>query len=133
MRCPRQKGGTPMALKKFCRHQGCNAIVESGYCTEHQRDKRSYDQYRSSAHQRGYGHKWREARKIFLSQHPLCIDCEADGILTAATDVDHDIPHRGDNKLFWDRTNWRARCHSHHSQKTAREDGGFGRRTNSEP
>ena len=38
------------------------------------------------------------------------------------TDVDHIIPHRGDQKLFWDKSNWQALCHRHHSMKTRRED-----------
>ena len=34
-----------------------------------------------------------------------------------ATDVDHIIAHRGDPKLFWDQSNWRALCHSCHSRE----------------
>jgi 5-methylcytosine-specific restriction protein A len=69
---------------------------------------------------------WRKARKWFLARNQLCIDCEAKGDLVIATDVDHNTPHNGNYALFWDETNWRARCHSCHSRKTAREDGGFG-------
>lgn len=68
--------------------------------------------------------------------------CQHDGILTAATVVDHVIPHRlkqaidsGDparieaaRKLFWDSDgNWCSLCKRHHDIKTATEDGGFGR------
>jgi 5-methylcytosine-specific restriction protein A len=28
--------------------------------------------------------------------------------------------------LFWDQSNWQPLCHTCHSKKTAREDGGFG-------
>jgi 5-methylcytosine-specific restriction endonuclease McrA len=28
--------------------------------------------------------------------------------------VDHTIPHKGDQVLFWDRTNWQASCRPHH-------------------
>ncbi len=48
------------------------------------------------------------------------------GRLTAATVVDHIIPHQGDRSLFWDIDNWKAVCKSHHDQKTASQDGGFG-------
>ncbi len=41
--------------------------------------------------------------------------------------VDHIIPHKGDQSLFWDSSNWQPLCKHHHDQKTAREDGGFGR------
>ena len=70
--------------------------------------------------------RWRKCRGLFLAVHPLCIDCEAAGRLMVATDVDHIIPHRGDYELFWDESNWAARCHACHSRKTCREDGGFG-------
>ncbi|MFR3634507.1 MAG: HNH endonuclease [Sutterella sp.] len=35
-------------------------------------------------------------------------------------------PHKGDMALFWDQSNWQPLCHTCHSKKTAREDGGFG-------
>lgn len=43
-----------------------------------------------------------------------------------ATEVDHIKPHRGDMVLFWDESNWQGLCRSHHSRKTAGENGGFG-------
>lgn len=52
--------------------------------------------------------------------------CEEEGRVKAATDLDHINPHKGDMVLFWDKDNWQGLCHSHHSQKTATEDGGFG-------
>lgn len=41
------------------------------------------------------------------------------GILTV---VDHIVPHRGDQKLFWDRGNWQPLCEHHHNVKTMTED-----------
>lgn len=85
---------------------------------------------RGSAHSRGYGRKWRAARLGYLAHHPLCVHCLDRGHVTASTDVDHIIPHGGDPILFWDaENNWQALCHSCHSVKTAREDGGFGNLT----
>lgn len=75
-----------------------------------------------------YGHKWRLARGQFLRENPLCVHCLEERLTVAATDVDHKIPHRGDMTLFWDRANWQSLCKSHHSKKTATEDGGFGNR-----
>ncbi|WP_328203649.1 hypothetical protein [Brevibacillus nitrificans] len=49
-----------------------------------------------------------------------------EGNVGAATVVDHIIPHKGDKELFWDQKNWQGLCDSHHSRKTAKEDGGFG-------
>ena len=41
---------------------------------------------------------------------------------TAATVVDHVIPHRGDSHLMWDESNWQALCKSCHDRKTGSED-----------
>ena len=57
-----------------------------------------------------------------MQAHPLCCMCRKEGRYVKATDVDHIVPHRGDLKLFWDRSNWQALCHRHHDQKTGRED-----------
>lgn len=81
---------------------------------------------RGTAAQRGYNSAWRKARAGYLARHPLCVQCLADGITTAATVVDHIRPHRGDQRLFWNRDNWQPLCKRHHDIKTATEDGGLG-------
>lgn len=68
-----------------------------------------------SSAERGYGHRWRQARRAFLTANPLCVMCAKEGRTTPATVVDHIIPHRGDPVLFWDRDNWQALCARHHS------------------
>lgn len=99
-----------------------------GYCEAHkQQARRQQDERRGSAASRGYGHRWRQARDAFLRKHPLCAECQREGRLTPATDVDHIVPHKGDRARFWDSTNWQSLCATCHSSKTAREDGGFGR------
>lgn len=72
--------------------------------------------------QRGYGYKWQQARLAFLREHPLCVMCEAEGRVEVATVVDHKIPHRGDQKLFWRRSNWQPLCSTHHSRDKQREE-----------
>lgn len=52
--------------------------------------------------------------------------CLASNLVTAAVEVDHIVPHRGDPALMWDSDNWQALCKHCHSVKTASEDGGFG-------
>lgn len=97
-------------------------------CDKHKlENKRLSDLNRGSASERGYGHKWRQAREGFLKKHPLCLTCEAVGVLNPAVVVDHIIPHRNDKDLFWQRDNWQPLCKSCHDKKTAKEDGGFGR------
>lgn len=81
-----------------------------------------------------YGSRWDKARLRFLQQHPLCVMCEQQGRITAATVVDHIKPHKlkdalnsGDSKviakaqkLFWDTKNWQGLCTSHHSSTKQR-------------
>ena len=62
----------------------------------------SDDRMRGGASTRRYDARWREARALFLKQHPLCAFCQAEGKIVPATVVDHIIPHRGDQRLFWD-------------------------------
>jgi 5-methylcytosine-specific restriction enzyme A len=82
-----------------------------------------YDRERGSQRERGYTRRWEKARLAFLQEHPLCAQCQTQGLVTAATDLDHKTPHRGDVVLFWDTANWQPLCHSHHSQKTRAEGG----------
>jgi 5-methylcytosine-specific restriction endonuclease McrA len=54
--------------------------------------------------------------------------CQANGKVTAASVVDHIIPHRGDDALFWDLSNWQALCKPHHDiDKQRIEHGGHAR------
>lgn len=71
---------------------------------------------------RGYDSKWRKARCRYLKAYPLCKLCESQGKLVKATVVDHMIPHRGDEQLFWDESNWQSLCKSCHDHKTMTED-----------
>jgi len=81
---------------------------------------------RRTAHQRGYGHKWRVARIEHLRANPMCVMCLSIGRKTVATVVDHKTPHKGNMTLFWDRGNWQslcASCHSSHKQAQEKADG----------
>jgi 5-methylcytosine-specific restriction protein A len=74
---------------------------------------------------RGYGGRWQRERLQYLRLHPLCIMCQAKGRVTAATVVDHIIPHKGDPVLMWDWNNWQALCKPHHDRdKQAIDRGG---------
>ncbi len=48
--------------------------------------------------------------------------CEAEGKATAATVVDHIVPHKGDQALFWDTDNWQSLCVHHHASVKQREE-----------
>ena len=115
----------PKRAKIACKKTGCRKLVEvgDGYCEDHKSSGRAYDKDRGSAHERGYSSAWRKARAGYLAHHPLCVHCEANGRVVAATDVDHIIDHKGDKELFWDKNNWQPLCKTHHSRKTAISNG----------
>ena len=96
-----------------CNHPGCFKLVSKGYCEQHKPK-------RKSASKRGYDRQWRNKRLIYLQEHPLCTECESEGKITAATVVDHIIPHRGNKQLFDDDNNLQALCKSCHDRKTRR-------------
>lgn len=79
------------------------------------RDYKQRQRKRESAYRRGYGERWRKARRWFLSEHPRCTLCQR-----LANVVDHVVPHRGDQPLFWDVNNWQALCKQCHDRKTGK-------------
>lgn len=83
---------------------------------------RTHDRYRGSASSRGYGTAWQKARRTFLAENPLCCRCQEEGRVEPATVVDHIERHKGDQALFWDRTNWQALCKPHHDRDKQREE-----------
>lgn len=104
-----------------CKHPGCPKLVSYGsmYCDDH---KVLHRTDRASASKRGYDRKWQQARQRFLDAHPLCSECLKNNKYVKATVVDHIVPHRGDQKLFWDQTNWQPLCKPCHDHKTWAED-----------
>ncbi|MGU3495920.1 HNH endonuclease [Xanthobacteraceae bacterium A53D] len=102
---------------------------------------RSKRDQRVSARKRGYDSRWDKARATFLAEpeNCLCVRCKANGILNPGTlrmdgapepnprrrhlVVDHIVPHKGDQKLFWDRSNWQALCPDHHDIAKQQEEG----------
>lgn len=120
----------PDKPKRPCGQAGCvqYAVSREAYCAEHAiAHQRRYDADRYAGAQKQYSTtRWRMMRKAFLAQHPLCQMCEAKGEYRQATIVDHVIPHKGDEALFWDSNNWAALCKRCHDSKTAASDGGFG-------
>jgi len=117
----------PTKPKHYCAVPGCPNLVDSGetYCPEHKRQtQKNVDARRGTSNQRGYDSTWRRLRRMVLNREPLCRECLKEGRLTPATEVDHIIPlaSGGTNDL----ENLQPLCHSCHSRKTAKEDGGFG-------
>jgi len=63
-------------------------------------------------------------RAAYLAQHPLCVFCEREGVVTAAAVVDHVVAHQGDHDRFWDSDNWQSLCKRHHDSAKQRQEKG---------
>ena len=114
----------PTAPKKPCRYPGCPALIDGGLCPTHARLlQRRYDAARGTTKERGYGVEWQRLRRLILDRDPMCTwpGCEQ-----RSTDVDHIVSRRRGGTD--DPSNLRGLCHAHHSEKTARFDGAWGRR-----
>ena len=116
-------------IQKPCAWKGCkNLTSNSRYCEQH-KPKENKKRNISKEYNKWYScTKWKNARKNYLSENPLCVECLRDGTLTPATIVDHIEPHKGNNELFWNRNNWQPLCKKCHDWKTNKFDGGFGNR-----
>ena len=69
---------------------------------------------------RGYDGRWQRKRKRYLAEHPLCVDCEANDMVTPASEVHHvrKIKDRPDLRL--EDANLMALCPPCHAIRTGR-------------
>lgn len=73
-------------------------------------------------HGKLYGRRWQKARARYLQRNPLCAMCQRDGRITEAVVVDHIVKHDGDERLFWDESNWQSLCKAHHDITKQKEE-----------
>ena len=89
---------SPFASKHPCSYPGCTILVgaHDSQCERHRIQERGeLENRRRAANLKGYGSRWRSARKCYLVLHPLCAECQRMGRLTVATVVDHIVAHKG--------------------------------------
>lgn len=77
------------------------------------------DAKRPNSSQRGYNGAWEAKRKAFLARRENRV-CKWPGCKSAASHVDHIIPHRGDPVLRDDPGNWQGLCAHHHNSAKQR-------------
>ena len=75
--------------------------------------------------------RWIKQSNLFREKNPLCVACLQYGIITDCQGkdkngrpkgaTDHIVPHKGNKRLFFDKTNWQTLCLMHHNQKSAKE------------
>lgn len=120
----------PTKPARPCKQRGCPELTTgpSGHCPLHKKEAQHLqDTARGSSSKRGYTRRWRKARRHYLNEHPLCVQCEKEGIIEAATEVHHIKALR--NGGTHEDNNLMALCKSCHSRITARENGAFGNKT----
>jgi 5-methylcytosine-specific restriction protein A len=116
----------PTAPRKPCGHPGgCKHLTNARFCEQHERIRAAAVVERRSRKTQLYGPAWRRESKQFLEQNRWCIEHLAIGEVVPATVTDHRVPHRGNEKRFWDKKNWQPLCKQHHDRKTALEDSSF--------
>ena len=104
----------PMKMKHYCNHPGCNQLTTDRYCEQHTKQvQQRYDKQRGSAASRGYDSKWRAARDHYLMSNPICVRCEANGIVEPAVLVHHIKPIQ-DGGAILDTDNMQALCNDCH-------------------
>lgn len=111
----------PYKPKRPCTFPGCPRLADSQYCKEHQRQVTAhYNRHeRDPASKKRYGRAWKRIRDRYISEHPLCEQCQKEGRITSAEEVHHIQPlSQGGNHA---RENLMALCKSCHSAITARE------------
>jgi hypothetical protein len=83
-----------------------------------------------------YDSKWDKARRAYLDKYPLCVMCQEQGRVVAATVVDHKVRHglraalagcdevliAQARRLFWDSDNWQSLCKVHHDSTKQRSE-----------
>lgn len=103
---------------RTCAEPGCPALVASGYCLRHNRNRRARDT-RPSPAKRTYDRRWRKLRKVVLARDPICMICGE----APSTDVDHIIPREHDvHAANVTEEELQGLCHSCHSRKTQAEN-----------
>lgn len=119
----------PSSAPRACRIPGCAAYSCSDDNCLNKRQATHKPKGAEGANDRGAlsrssaynSSRWRKVRLAQISKQPLCQRCLSFDLVTIATDVDHQVPHRGDKKLMWSASNLQSLCKSCHSWKTQEE------------
>jgi 5-methylcytosine-specific restriction protein A len=117
----------PVRAPRVC---SCGKVVASGQrCACRRASAKAHDAERGTAAQRGYGARWQRESKAFLAEpgHERC----ACGCGRLADMVDHIRAPKGDQALFWMRSNWQPFARICNTRKAITTEGGFGRSTRS--
>ena len=84
----------PRKPKRPCSYPGCPKLTDGRFCEEHAKvEAKRYEKYdRNPDTRRRYSRAWKRIRDRYISQYPLCEQCEKDGKIVPAAEVHHKIP-----------------------------------------
>ena len=111
-----------MALraKRPCRHPGCPALVDNGYCDKHK--AKQWNRHRANFRDRGYDSRWDKVRGLKVKLNPLCEECSKINHVAHVEIVHHIIPvdllrqvNRDD--LIYDMDNLKSDCRQCHGKE----------------
>ena len=107
----------PARTLTLCPTPGCPGLWDGATCTVCQRQPqgerpRRRGEWRARQKRWYDSARWKRARDTFLRRpgNVLCAWCREKGIITASQTIDHVEAPRGDERLFWDQSNWRPSC-----------------------
>lgn len=80
------------------------------------RREAQYNQARPKRHAFYASTQWRKLRKLYRSAHPLCEECERNGIVRLAEMVDHIVPIANGGAAL-DERNLQSLCRACHNKK----------------
>ena len=112
-----------MPIVRLCSSPNCNefAVIHSVYCSKHKQESdkkrvafQNARRYNSKLYKT---QKWQRLRKKHLKDNNYCVFCGSRHNLT----VDHIVPPKGKEDLFFNEDNLQTLCHSCHVIKTLKE------------
>ena len=111
----------PKRAGRICAQPGCDEIVyDGGRCAKHR------EIFHNQPYRAWYQtERWQAIRKQQLFLFPWCMECWKKGKMVQAIEVDHVIPHRGNEAAFYAGP-FQSLCSSCHGEKTAQEMRGGG-------
>jgi len=114
----------PAKAPTLCKHPGCGVLVRGGYCDQHQAaaannrklGQQDYNRRRAESDRLYSTQRWRKLSIVYKKRHPLCCECERNGLVRATEIVDHIKPAKSHPELFWEWSNLRPLCHDCHNR-----------------
>ena len=106
----------PTLPPTLCRCGGLRTNGQCNRCTAgNQRPA-----HKQTTRERGYGYDWQQFRKVFLAQHPLCVDCMEQGRATEAEELHHVVKIIDAPERRLDPSNVMPLCSECHDKRTCK-------------